>query len=48
MENVLIFTDPAEVYGLYTHENVDTYGRPLIVCNKVFQSVQSGEVHSET
>ncbi len=32
MEKMLIFTDPLppKVYGLYTRENVDIYGQPLM------------------
>ncbi len=26
---MLIFKDPVKVYGLYSHENVDIYGRLL-------------------
>ncbi len=34
-EKILIFTDspPPKVHGLYTHENVDIYGQPLIYLN---------------
>ncbi len=39
---MLIFTDhpvPPQVYGLYTHENVDIYGRPLNSINKWLFSI---------